>query len=41
MSGPGVASKILKPQEAVEIVRKALELCPEIKWPVLLDLATR
>ena len=28
---PGVASKILKPQEAVEIVRKALELCPEIK----------
>lgn len=38
---PGVASKILKPQEAVEIVRKALELCPEIKWPVLLDLATR
>ncbi|MGI6108436.1 MAG: radical SAM protein [Eubacteriaceae bacterium] len=28
---PGVTSKIVKPEETVEIVRKALELCPEIK----------
>ena len=27
---PGVTRKILKPEESVEIVRKALELCPEI-----------
>lgn len=27
---PGVASKIVKPQETVEIIRKSLELCPEI-----------
>lgn len=28
---PGVTSKILKPEEIVEIIRKSLELCPEIK----------
>lgn len=27
---PGVTSKILKPEETIEIVRKSLELCPEI-----------
>ena len=27
---PGVTRKILKPEESVEIVKKALELCPEI-----------
>ncbi len=27
---PGVASKILKPEETLEIIEKALELCPEI-----------
>lgn len=28
---PGVSSLILKPEEAIDIVRKALELCPEIR----------
>lgn len=28
---PGVSSLILKPGEAIDIVRKALELCPEIR----------
>lgn len=27
---PGVTSKVLKPQESVEILEKALKLCPEI-----------
>lgn len=27
---PGVTSKILKPEETIEIIRKSLELCPEI-----------
>ncbi|MDR1564987.1 MAG: radical SAM protein [Oscillospiraceae bacterium] len=27
---PGVASKVISPQEAVEVVRKSLELCPDI-----------
>ncbi|WP_455714282.1 radical SAM protein [Anaerosporobacter sp.] len=27
---PGVSSKLLKPEEALTIIRKALELCPEI-----------
>jgi nitrogen fixation protein NifB len=27
---PGVSSKILSPEEALEVVRKSLELCPEI-----------
>lgn len=27
---PGVASKILEPEETIEIIRKALALCPEI-----------
>lgn len=27
---PGVASKILKPEETIEIIKKSLELCPEI-----------
>lgn len=28
---PGVTSKILKPEESVEILKKALEICPDIK----------
>ena len=27
---PGVTGKILKPEETIEIIRKSLELCPEI-----------
>lgn len=27
---PGVTSKLLKPEETIEIIRKSLELCPEI-----------
>lgn len=27
---PGVTSKVLKPEETVEIIRKSLEICPEI-----------
>lgn len=27
---PGVTSKILKPEETIEIIRKSLEICPEI-----------
>lgn len=27
---PGVTSKLLKPEEALDVIRKALELCPEI-----------
>ncbi len=27
---PGVTSKILKPKESLEVIKKALELCPEI-----------
>ncbi len=27
---PGVASKVLKPEETIELIQKALELCPEI-----------
>ena len=25
---PGVASKVLKPEETIELIQKALELCP-------------
>lgn len=27
---PGVTSKVLKPEETIEVIRKSLELCPEI-----------
>ena len=28
---PGVTSKVIKPEESVEILKKALEICPDIK----------
>lgn len=28
---PGVTSKVIKPEESVEILHRALELCPDIK----------
>ena len=28
---PGVASTVIKPEEAIDVIRKSLELCPAIK----------